>query len=189
MKYYSLHTSVECGFVESTTAAGSYFVSTNGTDWTAGTNAKCPYYVAQAATYPKAKYHFFEYKGALFAIGRNDGETASRLYLNGDQGMCETTNTTTSVIKTHSGQKAWAEDEAIGCIFKLVSGPGSNQPQPWRTITDNDASAAGPPITSSFTVSPAFDVAPTDATQYAIVASEDWMEIVDADGTVLATYS
>ena len=179
-------------FKNSTTAAGSCWTSADATTWVATDNTVCPYFVMEAATYSKSKYFFFEYKGAMFAIGRNDAVSTSKLYLNGDHGVCETTNTTTSVIKTHSGYKHWAVDEAIGCILKLVSGTGSDQPQPWRIITDNDAHSdigADAPgrVTCSFTVSPPFDKAPADDTVFAIVASDDWTEIKELDGNTFAT--
>jgi hypothetical protein len=162
------------------TSVDDYYTSLNGSSWTQGTDDEVPYFTVLAAA-TNTKAHYFEYKGALYAAYQYDNTTNSKLYLNGDQGVCETTGTTTTVIKTHSGIKNWAADEAIGSIFVLVKGTGTDQPQPWREITDNDASGAGPPITSSFTVSPAFDIMPDDTTIFAIVNSDEWTEIAAFD--------
>jgi len=75
------------------------------------------------------------------------------LYLNGDQGVCETTGTDADTIVTHSGVKQWAADEAIGSILVLNSGKGSDQPQKWRSITDNTAIGTPGAGQTTFTVS------------------------------------
>lgn len=193
-KYTGLDTTPTYGYIitayASTTAlsADERKISTNGSDWTSGsiTFYYEPYFTIYGSD-KICKQNLFEYKGALFTVGKVDDNTAPKLYIIGDQGMCETTDTTTTVIKTHSSVRDWAEDEAIGAILVLVSGTGSDQPQNWRPITDNAAHADGPPITNSFTVSPAFDVMPDDTTQYAIVASDVLKEVTDAAGASFST--
>ena len=188
LMYYGANQESTGQYLKSTTAAGLYWTSETGANgaWSAGTATECPYFVVSAATFLNAKYNFFEYKGALYAVSLVDtgGTDFSKLYLNGDQGMCETTGTTTTIIKTQSGMKAWAADEAIGCILVLMGGLGDSQPQNWRPITDNDLAViigGGPNYTCSFTVDPPFDFAPDDTTQFAIVNSDDWTEIAGFD--------
>ena len=193
-KYTGLDTTPTYGYIitanASTTAlsADERKISTNGSDWTSGSIAF--YYEPYFTIYGSdkiCKQNLFEYKGAMFTVGKVDDNTAPKLYIVGDQGMCETTDTTTTVIKTHSSVRDWAVNEAAGAIFVLVSGTGSDQPQNWRPITLNDVHADGPPITNSFTVSPAFDVKPDDTTQYAIVCSDTLKEVTDAAGASFST--
>jgi hypothetical protein len=155
----------------------SYWQSTNGTTWSTVTATPPPAFTA----YPTAidtKPKLFEYKGALYAVSINDDASTSKLYLNGDQGVVKTGGSVTSVI-ADSGVKTWAEDEAIGCVMKIVAGSAAAQPQPWRPITDNLVTDVNGETT--FTVAPAFDVAPAAGDIFAIVASDDWTEVVGFD--------
>lgn len=162
-------------YVKSTTST-DYWTSTNGTTWTLGTDTECPYFKATVAT-TKTKWKLFEYKGALYAVSVNDDASTSKLYINGDQGVVKTGGSVTSVI-ADSGVKTWAADEAIGSILKIVSGAGAAQPQPWRPITDNAATNAGE---TTFTVDPAFDIAPAAGDIFVILASDDWTEVTGFD--------
>jgi hypothetical protein len=155
--------------------------SSNGSDWTSAsiTGKYEPYFIAYAAD-KNSKMHFFEYKGAQYAVGQNDDAATNKLYINGDQGVVETGSTVTSVIAS-SSVKTWTANEAAGCILKIVRGTGTNQPQWWRPITVNDATGTTGAGVTVFTVSPAFDVAPADNDTFAIVASDDWTEVVGFD--------
>lgn len=113
------------------------------------------------------KAHLFEYKSALFAALEYLDGGDSKLYINGDQGMVTSTTGTTTVV---DGLATWAADEAIGCIIKIVQGPGSNQPQNWRLITDNAATSSG---TTSF-VHDAWDQNPTSSSLVVVVAADRW---------------
>lgn len=171
-------------YQESTTAAGAYFTSADGTNWTAGDNTACPYYLLAVGNYAKAKYHFFEYKGALYAVGYNDDGGYSKLYVNGAHGIAKSGCTTTSV--TLLGNHEYAADEFNDCILKIVTGGGSGQPSPYTTITDTAASTGGGSAAMYETVLTvdALDVAPGEDAILAIVASNTWDEVqVKSDAT------
>ena len=156
-------------------AANEEKYSWNGTDWTSGTQTYEPWFTIYGAD-KDCKWHYFEYKGALYAVGQNDDGATNKLYINGDQGVVETGGSATSVISS-SGVKTWTANEAAGSKLCIIRGTGTNQPQWWRPITANDATGTTGAGKTVFTVSPAFDVVPADNDLFVITASDDWTEV------------
>ena len=106
-------------------------------------------------------FKFFEYKRAVYVIDLQNGG----LFLNGDRGAADSNvGVLTTLI---DATKAWTNDEWIGCTVLITKGPGAADKQPWRTITDNDA--------TTLTVSPAWETAHTIATEYVILGSNRWI--------------
>lgn len=113
------------------------------------------------------KGHFFNYKGAEFVVKEFNDGSRSRLFINGDWGVCTGSSSTTTLKDT---SKSWTADEWIGCIVKINYGTGTNQVQRWRLITDN--------TTDTLTVSPAWGETPVaNDTEYSILGSNKWTEI------------
>lgn len=160
-------------YIKDSTSSDTYWESLNGTTWPTTYETDGVYFTAYIPI-TKAKWFPFEYKGALYVVGKNDDASAAKMYLNGDQGVVA--SATSTVVTTSSGVKTWAENEAAGSIIKIFSGAGANQPQNWRVISSNTASSASPGATT-FTTLTAWDVAPAANDIYAIVASDTWTEI------------
>lgn len=111
--------------------------------------------------------HFFEFRGALYMVTREDDGGAPELYINGDRGEAESGAASQSSTTLVDDSKSWTADEWIGSICVLVMGTGAGQ---WREITDN--------TDNDLTINPAWETTPVDAnTEYVIVASDKWTEI------------
>lgn len=103
---------------------------------------------------------FQEYKEALYAITQPADRSVSKLYVLGDRGTAD--SNTTDLTKLNDSSKTWTVDEWIGSIVKIIG--DAKEEQPWREITDNDA--------TSLTVSPAFKSDQSTLTEYVIVGNK-----------------
>jgi len=159
-------------FLESTTT-DDYFTY-SGSAWAQRTDADVPYFSMSEDGIKSNKGNFFEYKGALYMVSTVNDATDSKLYLNGDHGLAKTGATTTSI--TLKGNISWALSAHVGCLLRIFSGTGTNQPEVTRTITASAASTGGGPYETVLTVD-AFDVAPAENDVIAIIASDDWTEL------------
>lgn len=80
----------------------------------------------------------FEYKeGQYFVISGESG--APSLYMAGDRGTADANGGQLS--KVIDATKNWTADEWIGSVVMVIAGTGRLEPQPWRTITDNDTTS------------------------------------------------
>ncbi len=144
--------------------------SSGGTLWTTPING-APYFrvtVADVSTH----WSFIEYKKALYAV-THPTTGNSFLWINGDRGAADdNTGALTTLI---DATKSWTPDEWIGCIVFITQGPGSEEEQPWRVITDNDA--------TTLTVA-AWNVVHTTSTEYVILGSEKFTSVLDLGGYV-----
>ncbi len=111
----------------------------------------------------------FEYKGGWYHCTQPDDGTASKLELNGDRGAAD--SNAGDKTKLVDATKAWSANEFIDCFVLITRGPGSEETQPWRKISGNDA--------TSLTVSPAWNVAHTTDTEYVIQGSNKWQTVED----------
>jgi len=164
------------------TTSDDYFPYSVVEGWVQSADKAIPYFVMETATsLVGARYRYFEYKGALYAVSQPDNGTGSKLYLNGDQGVIKAGSSVTSVV-TDSGVATWGANDTncVGSILKIVSGTGASQPQNWSYITANTATNT---LETTFTVSPAFSVAPAANDIYVIVASNEWTEIAGFDAS------
>lgn len=162
--------------LNSTTVGSSHKYKVDSGAWVADTYPYVPYFYMSNAAVKRNRAHMFEYKGAMYYVMQNDDGTSSKLYLNGDHGFVESGATTSEI--TITGVATWAENEAIGCILKIIKGTGSNQVQIDRMITGNSATSSSE---TTFTFDDAFDVAPAALDVVAIVASDKFTEITEFD--------
>ena len=135
--------------------------SADGTTFAASTFS--PFYrVADAAVPAPGKY--FEYKRQLCFVTMPDSGAASAIYYNGWRGTADS-NAGQLTKLIDATQTTWAS-LPVGCQVLIIAGPGSEESQPWRTIT---ASASG-----ELTVSPAWKTTHTTATEYVVLGSSHW---------------
>ena len=150
-----------------------YYTAATST-WTAITGYR-PYFRINEDDKPM-KAHFFEYKGALFATAQFDSGETSKLYLNGDIGVVATAPNTYSVTIASTGHVAtWVDNFAIGAIFVITAGAGSDEPRNFRVITGNTTTAGV--LTLTFSSSDPWLRTLDSTTEFAIVSSERWTEI------------
>jgi hypothetical protein len=136
--------------------------SSDGSAWSASTFS--PYYrVADAAAHIPGR--LFEYKRGLYFISMPDDGAASSIWISGDRGVADSNagNLDKLLDATMSG---WVAGDFDGATVLIINGPGSEESQPWRTIT---ATAAG-----ALTVSPNWKIAHTTATEYVILGANRW---------------
>lgn len=110
---------------------------------------------------------FFEYKGALYALVKEDSGAASRLYLNGYRFVAATGSTQT-VIKTPAAM-GFAVDELIGCMVVVVGGKCYDEDPNYRTIIANG--------TDTITLEAGYLNTPDTTTQIVILGCDTWNEI------------
>lgn len=146
---------------------GDRNVSPDGAAWTYVTLGK--FYSRLLELTKDGAGFFFEYKGGWYHCTQPDDGTKSMLYLNGDRGAADSNAGDKS--KLVDATKAWTANEFIDCFALITRGPGSEETQPWRKITGNDA--------TSLTVSPNWNVAHTTDTEYVILGSNRWQVIED----------
>lgn len=151
-----------------TGSAGASYTSADDSAWTATTK---DFYFRSTVANASTWWSFLEYKKGLYAVS-HPVTGNSFLWKNGDRGAADSNaGVLTTLI---DGTKTWVADEWIGCVAFVTQGPGSEEDQPWRVITDNDG--------TTLTVSPAWNVAHTTGTEYVILGSEKWTSVLDLGG-------
>jgi hypothetical protein len=113
---------------------------------------------------------FFEYKRCLYFFTRDDN-TASKLYINGDRGACDSNSGALSTLV--DGSKSWTTDEWAGCYVILTDPLGTQEGITWRQISSNTGTA--------LTISPDYEIAHTTSDSYVIVGSNKWTYLRDLD--------
>lgn len=121
------------------------------------------------------KAHFFTFKDSVYAALQYEDGTASKVFINGDQGVASGGTATTLVITPadlptalHYESVAWVADEWIGSVVKITTQTGSTALDVSQEITDN--------AVNSLTVAD-WDIDPADSTQFAIINSDKWTEV------------
>jgi len=104
------------------------------------------------------EFPLIEYKGATYGVTIPDDGSVSKFYILGDRGAADSNSGDKS--KLNDATKSWTADQWVGDIVEVIGGPGAQEEQNWREITDNDG--------TSLTVSPDWNVAHTTSTQYVI---------------------
>ena len=114
---------------------------------------------------------FFELNGGLYFITQPLDKSDSDLYLYGDRGVADSNSgaLTTLVDAT----KSWTNDEWIGGVVKIIAEDGTEEREPYRTITDNDS--------TTLTVSPSWNIEHTTETEYVILYPK-WQKVQDLGG-------
>jgi hypothetical protein len=146
--------------------------SWNGTAWSASTY-NMYYRVLDNTSTLTVK--FFDYKQSKWAIFIYYSGANSKLYVQGDKGVADSNHGALTTLVDAS--KTWTENEWTGAKVHITAGPGSDELQPWRTVTGNSATA--------LTVDTAWSVEHTTATEYAIVGVDTWrLVLADLGGSV-----
>lgn len=112
---------------------------------------------------------FFEYKGGWYHCTQPDDGTKSMLYLNGDRGAAD--DNAANKGRLIDATKAWTQNRYIDCFVLITRGPGSEETQPWRKITANEA--------TYLVVDGDWNVTHTINTEYVILGSNYWEVIED----------
>ena len=140
----------------------------DGSTWGSGGASSAPYFrITPVAANFIGK--FFEYKRGLYMVTQPDSGGNSALYINGDRGTADDNSGDKTNLEDATKSAVWTADEWIGNIVLITKGPGSEETQNWRTITDND--------TTSLQVSPDWNVTHTISTEYVILGSDKWTNL------------
>lgn len=138
--------------------------SNDGSTWV---SAPGLYYRVDDNTHSTAgEGRFFEYKRALYLVTALESGGAAKLYLNGDRGLANGTQSTTTLKDT---AKTWTTNQWAGCVVLFTQGVNKGK---WRTISSNTS--------DTLTITPALAVAcaaGSGGTQYVILGSDQWTEI------------
>jgi len=147
--------------VDSAGSLGTTDRSSDGSSWS---DAAYDLYYRVIPTIAGQRYHFFEYKRALYAVTQPDGGTAGKLYINGWRGVATGTQTSTTLQDTN---QSWTAGALVGDICYIAYKTGKWQ---WRSIVGNTS--------DTITVSPAWDIQPaTTVSLYTILGDDSWSEV------------
>ena len=135
--------------------------------WYDATNSKFPYRVLDD-TAPFSIIPF-EYRGGMYCITQPEDRSNSSLHLLGYRGLADSNSG--DLTKLNDGTNQFTADELIGFPVKIVAGPGSEEEQTWRLVTDNEI--------GDMTVS-AWRVPHTTDTEY-VVTTDTWQHLDDFD--------
>ena len=163
-------------WVIQTDSGANGFRSADGSTWAA--NIPAAYYrVLSAAPNPLTGMCLFvDYKRTQYMITQPVAGN-SYIYMNGDKGAADDNSAAKSTLI--DATKCWVVNQWIGAKVIITAGPGAEESKPWRDITENDG--------TTLTVSPAWYVSHTTATEYAIVNTDKWsvvpFDFTSATGT------
>jgi hypothetical protein len=147
-------------------ASGKY--SSDGSSWTTSTGFAMYYRITNADT--KRKWFTFFLKGAMYVCdSKDDGTTASAIYINGDRGKASGATSTSITDST----KTWVADRFQNARVAIVIGKGSGQT---RRITTNS--------TNALTVDRAWDITPDTTSHYVIYSTPWFTSVTNASGAV-----
>jgi hypothetical protein len=147
-------------------------MSANGAAWS--DYAGAPYFRLTGTT---AVLHgrTFDYKGGRYMVSHPDSGN-SKLFINGTRGVAD--SNAGQLTRLNDATKAAATDWhcAAGAKVVIVKGPGSEEAQPWRTVTSVNIGWLG--------VDTAWITTHTTDTEYVITNSDEWDELADLGGLV-----
>jgi len=109
---------------------------------------------------------FYEYKGSMYYVTK-PSSGAPKLYINGDRGSADSNSGTLTLLI--DATKTWPVNGWAGCVVMIIGGTGKSEPQPWRTITGNSATA--------LTCDTAWTMTHDTSTDYVILNAASWTEI------------
>lgn len=130
--------------------------SADGSSWSAGPS---PYFRVFDSS-NENKGEFFIYKSSLYFVEKPDSGT-SRLLINGDRGAAD--SNAGFLGRLYDSSKTWTVNEFAGATALIISGPGSEEAKPWRTIISN---------TATYLVMDVWKIAHTTETEYVIVDAD-----------------
>ena len=135
--------------------------------WYDATNSKFPYRVLDDTG--DFSCLFFEYRRGMYCVTQPADRSNSKLYLLGYRGLADSNSG--DKTKLNDSGNNWTVDELIGFPAILVAGPGSEEEQTWRVITDNEIGSA---------TMPTWNVAHTTDTEY-YIPTDTWQLIETFD--------
>ena len=143
--------------------------SSDGSTWAGASVAM--YYRITTSDVNRRWYRFY-LSGAMYIIdSKDDGSTASVLYINGDRGKATSATSTTI---SDSG-KSWTTDRFVNAWIKIWNGTGKNN-QP-KKITANTS--------TQLTIDGTWETTPSTDSEYLIYATE-WFTQVSPSGSSLS---
>jgi hypothetical protein len=145
------------------TADGTTKESADGSTWS-DSDVDLQFRVTAAGS--GAIPRLFRYKYMSYKVESFDG-SAPRIWMAGDRGQADSNSS--DLTKLNDATKSWTTNKLVGCVVQIISGPGSEEDQNWRTITANTS--------GSVTVDTAWKVAHTTATNYIIINADFLTEI------------
>ena len=113
---------------------------------------------------------FFEFKGAFYVATRPDDSTTPTLWINGYRGMAKSNTADKTLLNT--GLNLSGVD-LTGCIVRIVSGPGSTEEFPFRTVLSNTGTGTDDVIT----VNNAWKIVHTTSTSFVVLGYNAWVEV------------
>lgn len=156
--------------VDPDAAAGE--ISGDGSSWSSPDFAL--YFRVAAGDFARRWFAFYLSEAWYIVDRKDNGSTASVLYINGDRG---TASSATSTTLTHSG-KSWTADRWIGAWVKIISGTGAGQAQ---AITDN--------TTNTLTVAEWENGTTPDSTSQYVIYATEWFTQITPSGASLSVVS
>ena len=129
---------------------------------------------------------FFEYNGGVYFVTQPLDRSASKIYLYGERGVADAN--TGHLDRLIDESKTWADDAWNGGVVKIVAEDGTEEREPYRSITDTVNNTDNPYLT----VSPVWNILHTTETEY-IILYPKWqlVETLSAyvtDVTVASSY-
>lgn len=112
--------------------------------------------------------HFYEYRGQLYTVFSYDDKGASKIYMNGWRGVCDS-NSGNKLRLNDSTQTGWASDAAKNCVARVIAGPATEELDDWRAIT---GSASG-----YVTCDSTWNITHSTNDDYVILGSPKWFEV------------
>jgi hypothetical protein len=110
---------------------------------------------------------YFEYKKMLYKV-ESHTSGAPHLYRFGYRGVADSNSGHLDYLLDNAAS-GWVNDALISRVIRIISGPGADEAQPWRTITDN--------TTTKLYVDVNWETAHTTATEYVVYGIDTWNEI------------
>lgn len=115
----------------------------------------------------------FEYKRQLYAVLNETNKNSAKLFMNGWRGVADSNAANLSRLVDATQTTAWDNNAAANCIVLIINGAGEHEEQPWRRVA---SSASG-----TLTVSSPWKIAHDTTTEYVVLGSNVWSEIVTLD--------
>ncbi len=150
--------------------------STQSSDGSAWSSATFSLYFRVEDADTNRKFHFFEMKGALYAVDENADGSTSTLYMNGERGRA-TSGGSNTLTDTNEGMSAgWATDQWNGWYIKIKGSTGAGQS---RLITATSSAGV-------ITVDQDWDIIPTSSSDYVIYGGAAWQPITISGDAISA---
>lgn len=167
-KYWMRITTVNTGSIYYGAKAGDKIMYYGGgTWWDQVTNASLAFTLS---THSMGLSKFFEYKGAIFFILQPDDDSTPRLYYNGYRGTIRAATVDKSEMLTSLDLSGV---DLAGKVVRITGGPGFGERVAWRKIVYNTQTGTNDTIT----VWPAWNLAHTTSTEFAILGTDKWTTI------------